>query len=261
MLSSPRTEPAKSIFEAGLKIDRAGKHLCDLTACISEYLARDPYHLAFGYDQKGGISLFMEQTVDHPVEIPLLIGDCVHNLKAALDYIWTGVHRAALETRKIDRVYFPIGNTRDDVMGRCDKVAGAFPGIKEFIADVIRPYSAPQGIGGFKILNHLDRADKHNFLTIAISEVDDGHMIIHLPGVMSMEHKGNRIYTDRRTNLISVHAPLSALPYVEQILKPSSEIVFSGINEIVPHSPVIPTLNSLLDITREAVKSFQEYFI
>ena len=70
-----------------LKIERAKKHISDLSSLIDSFNSRDPYRLvsdraSTSADDCGMIFNVREEL---PEEVPLFIGDAIHNLRASLD--------------------------------------------------------------------------------------------------------------------------------------------------------------------------------
>jgi hypothetical protein len=63
------------------KIERANKHITKLTQVIEEFRTSDCHPL----NVVGGSSLQLEITSPLPNDLPEIIGDAVHNLRAALD--------------------------------------------------------------------------------------------------------------------------------------------------------------------------------
>lgn len=255
-------EPQKSFYQAGLKVERAYQHIADLGRLVSSYIEARPYRLAANHDiQTGAVSVQIELTVPMPSTVALTLGDAVHNLKAALDYVWTGMHRAALK-RNVDRVYFPIGNSRNDVIGRITEPAikQAFPDIESFLGDRIKPHGDESAGGNlnFVRLNHLDRWDKHNLLVPCVSAVSDGDLMITV-GRDKIKMTGNKTYSDKTINILTVMLAKPPPIHIEQYAEPTTEIVF-GQGQPLEHEPIIPSLTKLAETVSETVEAFREVF-
>src|SRR3954452_1429230 len=81
---------------AGAKVDRATAHYADLKARIDAWFASDPYRLeSVIADDRCNWTLYLR--VDRPprlVEWATILGDCLHNLRSALDAaVWELAHR------------------------------------------------------------------------------------------------------------------------------------------------------------------------
>ncbi len=69
-----------------LKLERAVQHLERLEAEIERWLGRHPYFLVSKFDpQRGEHSIWIRPEGEPPAELGLIIGDCLHNLRSALD--------------------------------------------------------------------------------------------------------------------------------------------------------------------------------
>jgi hypothetical protein len=95
-----------------------------------------------------------------PDNIPLILGDAVHNLRVALDYLACELVRSAGVEPK--GVYFPICETVERYMSEAGgKIKGMPQAAKDEI-DKIRPYGG--GNDGLWGLHKLDIIDKHRLL-------------------------------------------------------------------------------------------------
>jgi hypothetical protein len=96
-----------------------------------------------------------------PDEIPLVIGDIVHNLRTSLDHAIAYVFRRAGLPDK--HVYFPFGDELHELVGSVNgSVKNASADIATAIIDEIKPYKA--GTYELWALNKIDRLDKHRLI-------------------------------------------------------------------------------------------------
>jgi hypothetical protein len=73
---------------ARLKVHRANEHLLAVNDNIRAFLAGNPYRSVREVDPKDGTHVFHLEVDRYPSpDISAIIGDCVHNLHSALDYI------------------------------------------------------------------------------------------------------------------------------------------------------------------------------
>ena len=109
--------------------------------------------------------------------LPAIIGDIVHNLRTALDYII--VEFTGLDS---DRISLPVGKGRSDVEAsrKYQKIRRKLPLFADFLLDEIQPYAG----GKFKLweLAKLDNIDKHKLLipvtkvsTLLRLDIEDDH--------------------------------------------------------------------------------------
>jgi len=94
---------------------------------------------------------------EFPPSIPLIIGDAVHNLRTAFDYI-------VVEITGLDWIALPVGKTRDDLSHHryYEMIKKHMPKLATFIVDEIQPYQRGQFL--LWELSELDRMDKHRLI-------------------------------------------------------------------------------------------------
>jgi hypothetical protein len=100
-----------------------------------------------------------------------MIGDAVHNLRAALDAIaWTIVNAAGVTEQQLERLYFPLYPDATLLTSSDYKmICAAVPQTGPIIADFVRGYKAAPDCDLWA-LNMLDRIDKHRFVTPTLTQ-------------------------------------------------------------------------------------------
>ena len=124
--------------------------------------------------------------IDLPFPIGLEIGNCVHNLRGALDYL---VSRLARDAPGVgdERIIFPFNKERSSLEGSFDgngtrrrakdicELARHYPNLKTIILDRIMPYSESDGAcpTGDLIwrINDANNIDKHRLIMPAMRAV------------------------------------------------------------------------------------------
>ena len=105
----PSTKPL-NLRSAHLKIEQGKKHIADLDAERVRFLGTDPYVGVPKFHPEADSTEFVLQSLPPiPDSIPLILGDAVHNLRVALDYLACELVRSADSEPK--GVYFPICET------------------------------------------------------------------------------------------------------------------------------------------------------
>src|SRR5580704_5766723 len=161
-----------------LKVKRAYKHIEELETWLRD-LAQSNINTAMSYKDRNPGSESYTINIQRPVgfseDVAPIVGDAVHNLRAALDHIASAI---VIAGRKDDPAiaYFPLQDTRQSLVkspdyGLIERVA---PDLALEIADVIKPYKTG-GDSRFWSLNRLDRMDKHRLLIPTLTE--SGHRI------------------------------------------------------------------------------------
>jgi hypothetical protein len=155
--------------DARLKIDRANKHIADVQATVGSL--KDRYtSIVETHQPTGGQSLKYEcpDLENILIELSLITGDAVHNLRASLDYAWIAIiTKLGLPTTKWTR--FPFYETRErlDEALLQRKINTASLALYERVLSDVKPY--PGGNDTLWALNEIDILDKHKLLVPVIN--------------------------------------------------------------------------------------------
>jgi hypothetical protein len=171
---------AKTHVEAWAEITakhkRAQKHIYDLNVVLDSFTSSNPYGIGEETDiESGDITYYCSRVTDIPVDIALIFGDAVHNLRSTLDYLaWKMVERAGgtLDTH----TSFPIF---DDAKGYASLMPGRVKGLGDLAIKALNRLQPYKG-GNDRLwqLHQLDIRDKHRLL-LAIDHSSFGHMILN----------------------------------------------------------------------------------
>jgi hypothetical protein len=170
-----------------LKLKRAGQFADQLRQAIDDYRFSDAFYVEQSADQhQGTIDFTLRVKTPPPLdEWSLLLGDCVHNLRAALDHLaWQ------LDSKPDSGTAFPIRlQAPNDWPPAC--VARMDPEA-QVIIDAVQPHW--EELAGRVPMRHplaaihaLDIDDKHKVL-IGTAEALAGDSIIGIPFEASIEH-------------------------------------------------------------------------
>jgi hypothetical protein len=70
------------------RIERADKHLKDFVAAVEAYAASEAKNITIEYDEvRNQPNVILAPKSPRPIELALIVSDCIHNLRAALDYL------------------------------------------------------------------------------------------------------------------------------------------------------------------------------
>ena len=150
-------EPFRGAF---LKLERAKEHINDLQTRAQFFADTHPHVISINRDEDTSDDILSISPAEpFPVEFSVILGDALHNLRAALDHAWFGMIRDADRHTK-----FPVRETRDGfeaAIGGVEK--RACEDIIRHLKDVIQPY---RGGNGEMVLDlhTLDIIDKHSLL-------------------------------------------------------------------------------------------------
>lgn len=175
--------------QSALKLYRARHHAHEVSVAW-EGIVEQHFQAATGkaVDLPYAVDQFLLQP-PIPINIPLAIGDCIRNLRSALDYLVSEMARAA--GLSDNNTIFPFTSDLPNLKSsfkepragdkhRKPKRAGAlydlsrkYPGLEELILERIQPYSATNGahaIGDtlWRVITS-DNVDKHRLMTPVVS--------------------------------------------------------------------------------------------
>ena len=162
----PAQKPKRSSWPA-MKIAHAQGHMLALRSRVQVWVATQPVGIDVKiHDDRLGASWKLTVRAEPPLnEWSLLVGDCVHQLRSALDAcIWDLVTASGVTPKNPQRIQFPIGYDAakwPDVVN--DRLAGLPDDITERVRSV-QPFNreeAERQNDGLVILQRLNNTDKH----------------------------------------------------------------------------------------------------
>jgi hypothetical protein len=155
-----------------LRLNRAAEHLESLKAELAEWLEENPIRLVPDFDLKSGKKLVRVEGVRQPpTRFAIIIGDVLHNLRAALDNLAyelaeTG-YGGPLPEAIAKTVEFPIFRKESDWLNRSagpNRIARMRPGAQTII-EGLQPYKRGDESAASEdllwILHKLSNIDKH----------------------------------------------------------------------------------------------------
>lgn len=144
-----------------LKVERAKCHIQDFEALAQAFAAQNNYSLVREEDpqtRENVIRLLVKERL--PIKMSAIIGDIVHNLRAALDHLVSDLIRAN-EGEPDGDSGFPIVTRRKSLKpGSISKIEGVSPRAERFILR-LKPYEAGNSNPLLYKLHRLDVEDKH----------------------------------------------------------------------------------------------------
>ncbi len=244
------------MFEsAKLKTARAKRHIGELRDTFAEYQRRRPYTIAVRNLQATRQMGLGVQTEPLPKEIPVIIGDVVHNLRSALDH-------AACDLAKSKSIKFPFNEERSkffDAEGafECKRTLAldsARPGLGTYIIDTIKPYKAGNGL--LWSVNKLNNIDKHEAIVPTVSPVSaEVHDLLHVENQITIDKIHMRA---DRTGFL----PIGNLPYGTVMIRGevfvSLQLLFGNI-AAVDRLPVIQALTEMADSVSGALTGIEGF--
>ena len=257
------------LSEALAKIERAKEHIRDLDRERAAFLGSNPYTLTPEFNGETSSTLyFLDECRDVPVVIPLIAGDAIHNLRAALDYLACGLVKDN-GNEPTSHTYFPISECAEKYRPESKrKTEGVSDAVKQAI-DAFKPYRG--GDDTLYGLHRLDIIDKHNLLVVVALfpeqiKVNIGPDFLNKIAPGFIKFGANAV--EQQTIYFPANKPIfpmkkGALLYnVAGNYETNKDIDFTfdiafGEPDIFEGKPIVQTLNGLVDTVEKLVLSFR----
>lgn len=255
------------LYGVSEKRNWAEHHLKLIEACIGDFINSDPCPIITDGDPKRGI---YHARLVYPKKLPfrilsLMIGDCVHNMRAALDYMaWelAGADIADTETM------FPIFESPDGFKKRGLKRIKHLPTDAQTAIERLQPYNTRYGghLLALDAINKIDATDKHKILTVAVAIAEQIECIPAFP--VNIIVKGHNIGMRHIPDARLIHNAIVAtciiappIPQVEVHFKVTPQVEFGQIPGLLSqHAFVLPNLHRMLDSVDTAIKRLKPFF-
>lgn len=154
------------------KLENARFHLGRLDEELGKFLKSDPYTL-IRHEQRTPEKHALSYTLSvkhHPSHgVSLIIGDCLYNLRSALDHLTFALAPKPGASRNLTQVQFPIYDSVESFDEKSERRIGHLP---DEIRAVFRRFQPDTG--GHRLhthplwlLNELGNEDKHRYLVLA----------------------------------------------------------------------------------------------
>ncbi len=128
-----------------LKLDRALQHLQSLESKVRLWKEGDTHRYIPEFDRKSGKKRIKVEILDTPpIEFGIIIGDCLHNLRSALDNLVyeliVACHGDPPPPRFVERSEFPIFGPKVMNSSACQKRIGGIAPAAQAIIKELQPY-------------------------------------------------------------------------------------------------------------------------
>jgi hypothetical protein len=262
-----------------IKVERAKVHFRDLQARYERFLEAKPYRAVRDDEPHTGDLVWrVEVSEQPPLYWSAIAGDCVHNLRSALDLLVCEMVRAEGERVTKDTTFLISKSADAFKSGYIGKIQGT----PKVAVDLIKKAKPYQGADNpFWRLHELDIADKHKLLvpvgiahehtinTYTLADVLDaypGATTINLSEMPSAESVG--IVVPKPTfpledgaEIYRIRATLREDPIAQMNMNPKFRFdVAFGEVEVVEGEPIIPTLHQLIQFVEGFVELFPPLF-
>ena len=192
-----------------LKITRAKEHFATLQAEIPEWARTSPISITKEKDNEGRHhTVFVEIVKVPPLKRwSLIAGDCVHNLRSALDSLVYGIaiHETGQNPPPDERaLQFPIASSPQKFSDQISRIKSLNKGVQSEI-ERVQPYNSPQREipPVLELLGILDNADKHRILNVAAVPHSASVEMTYSPDRQTTDVTIHRTAVEGKTEILS----------------------------------------------------------
>jgi hypothetical protein len=240
-----------SFSSSRAKIGRAQRHIDELQSAFEVFLQTDFCQLRVSEDPNDGTGIVsVESVASLPQEISLIIGDAVHNLRAALDHAIVQIlgNRGKKEA-------FPVAKDKNNpgFHSTYKLIKEIMPDLAKLLREELITYDT--GEACLWAVSALDNIDKHNLL-IATASIQS----LSNFGFANVERQilfadiTATIGDGRRLNIAAVPAPI----IVTNRGTPAAQMLFAhGLP--LEGKPVIESTRRMAELVLEAVRTLERY--
>lgn len=244
------------MFEsANLKIDRAKHHVSDFKRQFNAFVDDNPHTFTSKADPKTGEMLFKIRfkSALPQEQFGLVLGDAIHNLRAALDHLMWELMGLDHGTQN-RHTKLPVGQDLASYKASCNGTQTPRADTKRFLAGLeICGDGKRKRLYG---LHLLDNADKHTVITpiAAIGSINKLR-VINADGALAATFTdcSATVGPDGYVNFLSVGHGMTI--ELDHDTKATPDIFFQNV-DIFPFKPIIPTLIQLIDDVVDVRKEF-----
>ncbi len=168
------------------KLTRADAHLQELWGEVKTFSSSNPYSVRSetnleSIEKQIRCAYFIDKFTEPPGHWPLLIGDAIQNMRAALDHATWGLIVSERSRTSANRnrksIYFPIYTSGDRF--KDDLVASSLRPEVRAVLEELQPYSREKNDpkrDAFVALRELSNLDKHRALNLVVMQGDGGEI-------------------------------------------------------------------------------------
>lgn len=243
-----------------LKVERARRHLDELIRRSSP-LDRALYDIivvkisdANRDDRASQYDLVYYPRQRIPETFALIIGDVVHNLRAALDHLANGII-TAWHPRPPDRPFFPMASKREHLVAHkfLPSIETALPGARDLLLHKIRPANGSnESLWAF---HAVDNDDKHNLIlpTVTITSINNINARIGTKGA-GVADCGVSGEAMRPMVILTAFEQIT----IQQGFDTAVHLAF-GEGSPFDYQPVVPTLLQIAGVVTETLDAFEHH--
>jgi hypothetical protein len=235
------------MHEARLKIERAKNHIANLDVERIKTVGVDAHLMVPYFDAESDFTRYVLENIPAiSPDIPLILGDAIHNLRTALDYVACQIVRDA--GNPIKGIYFPIAETPERYESESPGKTHGMPIVAKGDIDRLRPYK-----GGNNLLwglHMLDIIDKHRLLVVTTMRVGQLQM------TLSREPTEHRFAIPAFLEAGDVLLLIKGNHVADKQTRILIDIAF-GEPDVLAGRPIMETLNEMAQYIERVVAHFE----
>lgn len=239
------------------KVEWAERQISDLEAGFAAFLQANPCAWESTTDPDNGSLAFAAHCPEQvPLELTLLLGEVINNLRSALDYATGELIGIDAGTDDI-KATFPTAAKQADYIARCREIKTRRDDTRAFFMSLD---AYPDGAGkSLYALDQLDITSKHIVLTPIIGVAKIGPVKLlnsnSTPASTSATLECS-MDIDGHTRLMNVSAGVSV--EIDKNARPTFDIFFGDVAEF-KFQQIVPTLRILMTTARDTVQRFERF--
>jgi hypothetical protein len=204
------------LFGAELRVDRADRYLTEASELITAFADDCAQYIVVDGDlETGECTISLSHTPTLPIHLPLAVSDCVHNLRAALDYLVYELARHDSGEFQ-DGTQFIVEDVKFDAhnpkRGFDARAKVYLKGISDDHVRRLEEFQPYMGCKWTKTLVQISNPDKHRQLT-PIKDLGGRTIQMELGAIASPRKDGKRLPTGQTLHLDPRQAIRIQLPH------------------------------------------------
>ena len=242
------------MFEASRhRIHRASQHIRDLKAALEAYCKTDFCRIGVEADTKDAVSVLgLEIKRPLPGDVPLMLADAVHNLRAALDALACDIVKSGGKpSTRYTRFVFESSREKLVVALAAGTLKAARPDLLDLIVNNVKPYKG--GDDTLCGLNDLD-IDERNRPIVPVFAVTSLHTV-------SMRDQDKNIVKIGKLDIGTrgdFTVPTTTGPVQLANYASASFVALFDKGTAFDGQPVVPTLHRLSELVTSIVDKIQQ---
>jgi len=194
------------------KVRRARTHLDSFYVEATKYAekARPQFIRKTNHDRTAHCLVFYVEDPHPPIELSVIVGDFLHNLRSALDSLICGLVHKTRPTSTCSGRQFPISNNRDQYLKERRGLLRGIPAAAVAVVDSLQPHCRPESSIEFDplwILKTLNNHDKHRTAHLALCYSKDVELMIPLKNGASWWVQLDRDHYAGEVDTVSLGCP------------------------------------------------------